>query len=93
MAEVQGGTAPFTFSWSNGATSQNIGDLSSGFYEVTVQDAVGCKAVQFVVLYGVVNVEDIFGKTAFKIYPNPANNTIFIEKRAVLSYQGTIAFP
>lgn len=39
---VTGGTAPYTFAWSNGATNQNIFGLSAGLYSVTVTDANGC---------------------------------------------------
>ena len=39
---VNGGTAPYAFLWSNGSTSQNINNLSSGTYSVTVTDANGC---------------------------------------------------
>jgi gliding motility-associated-like protein len=39
-----GGTLPYTYSWSNGAVSQNIKDLNTGTYAVTLTDANGCKA-------------------------------------------------
>lgn len=42
--DVTGGTAPFSFSWNNGADSQHLGDLGAGTYEVTVTDANGCVA-------------------------------------------------
>ncbi|HMQ48346.1 MAG TPA: SdrD B-like domain-containing protein [Saprospiraceae bacterium] len=42
-AVVTGGTAPFTFLWSNGATTQSIQNLPSGAYSVTVTDAFGCQ--------------------------------------------------
>ena len=38
---VTGGTAPYTYSWSNGATTQNVSNLSAGSYSVSVADAVG----------------------------------------------------
>lgn len=41
---ISGGASPYGFNWSNGATSQNIFSLSSGMYNVTVMDALGCKS-------------------------------------------------
>lgn len=42
MAIVTGGTAPYSYLWSNGETSSSISDLSAGTYTVTVTDAVNC---------------------------------------------------
>ena len=36
------GQAPFQYTWSNGSTSQDIGSLSAGVYDLTVLDANGC---------------------------------------------------
>ena len=40
--DVRGGTAPYTFKWSNGATAKDIFDLSAGEYIVEITDAKGC---------------------------------------------------
>jgi len=39
---VSGGTSPYTYLWSNGATTASISGLTSGNYTVTVTDAHGC---------------------------------------------------
>jgi outer membrane protein OmpA-like peptidoglycan-associated protein len=39
---VTGGVQPYVYSWSNGASTQDIGQLSGGKYTVTVVDAKGC---------------------------------------------------
>lgn len=42
------GTAPFTFSWSTGATTAAIGGLTAGQYTVTVTDANACSYTETV---------------------------------------------
>lgn len=37
-----GGSPPFTFSWSNGATTEDLNGITSGNYAVTVTDSRGC---------------------------------------------------
>ena len=40
--KVNGGVEPYAYSWSNGATSEDIFGVSAGSYTVTVIDALGC---------------------------------------------------
>ena len=56
-----GGTAPYTFSWNNGQTSQTASGLSSGNYNCTITDANGCS----------INSGNIFVNQ-----PSPINSTI-----------------
>ncbi len=37
-----GGTAPYTFGWSNGTTTEDLTNVDGGFYAVNVFDANGC---------------------------------------------------
>jgi len=43
VINVNGGVPPYTYQWSNGATSGNLNNVSAGSYNLTVTDANGCK--------------------------------------------------
>ena len=49
-ATVTEGSAPYTYQWSNGATSATLTGLSAGTYTVNVRDALGCQATETVTL-------------------------------------------
>ena len=42
MATVTGGTSPYSFQWSNGATASSANGLIAGDHHVTITDANGC---------------------------------------------------
>jgi len=43
---VSGAISPYTYAWSNGASTQNISGLTAGAYNVTVADLNGCTATR-----------------------------------------------
>ena len=62
---VGGGTAPYTYSWTNGASTEDLINITSGTFSVTVTDARGCiKTAQFTItrpspIVIVMNVETV----------------------------------
>ena len=44
QSNINGGTAPFAYLWSDGSTNPTIVDPDSGNYSLTVTDSNGCSA-------------------------------------------------
>lgn len=84
-ASVLGGTAPYTYLWSNGATTSTLNGLAAGEYCVIVTDASGCAAES-----ACVTVEAISSVTqpnqngiTFYSQPNPSNQYAVIKIEGV----------
>jgi hypothetical protein len=50
---VEGGTAPYSYSWSNGSTEKDLSGLTAGTYQVIVTDANACAAIESYTLLAV----------------------------------------
>lgn len=48
FCDPTGGTPPYSFKWSNGATTGTINNLAPGEYTITITDANGCNASETV---------------------------------------------
>lgn len=46
-----GGTAPYTYAWSDGLTTKDRNNLAPGYYTVTVTDVKGCSSENAVYIY------------------------------------------
>ena len=46
-----GGTAPYTFTWSDGPVSKDRSNLKPGYYTITITDVKGCNALTSLYIY------------------------------------------
>jgi hypothetical protein len=83
---VNGGTPGYTFEWSNGATTQNIGGLEAGTYTVTITDANGCVTeMDFVVENETTaNTISLMDVSLF-LSPNPSDGDVRIKWKGAAS--------
>ena len=68
---VSGGTAPYTYSWTTGATSATITDLAAGYYKVSVTDAANAEFIVDITL-----VEPLELKLSAEAYKYPSGKNI-----------------
>ncbi len=50
ILDVIGGTWPYTYTWTTGATTPSVSGLCAGLYQVDIRDAVGCTQVQNIII-------------------------------------------
>ncbi len=81
-AAPTGGTAPYTYAWNTtpvqtSATANNL--CASTDYTVCVTDAMGCVTCSSVNIPFATGISTLTDNGTIKVFPNPANNEIFIE--------------
>ena len=71
----------------NGDTSQSYTATANGNYSVVVTDAFGCVDTSAAYTITGVGIADINGKSQIRIYPNPANDKLYIsDAKANISF-------
>jgi len=75
---VAGGTAPYTYDWSNGSTAEDIAGVISGWYAVMVTDAAGDSTVGWYWVPKQTRGRGKLSNVALTSQPNPFETTTTI---------------
>lgn len=77
---VSGGTAPYTYSWSNGNTTTAVSNICKGDYCCTITDAHACKDSVCFKIVSDLGIEGISSNSGhISVYPNPNNGQFNLE--------------
>jgi hypothetical protein len=76
---VTGGVQPISYQWSNGATTEDLTNLTPGQYCATVLDAVNCGQIKCFTVSNSVSAEDIVLSKAITLFPNPTEDLVKID--------------
>lgn len=92
---VSGGTPPYSFLWSTGATSQNLQNVGVGTYTVIVRDTQGCTATESFTLTSTSGL--LVPKSSDSPYPNPFHEQLYVPlsqpgKVCLMSLTGQILY-
>jgi hypothetical protein len=80
-ATITGGTSPYSYSWSNGSTTQDLTDLSPGTYTLTITDANDCVTSASYTVENVSSVDENANELALQLYPNPTMDILNINAK------------
>jgi hypothetical protein len=89
---VMGGKFPYTYTWSNGATTQDITGVAVGTYSVAIRDAAGCVVnKEFVIDAASANWSCLITPPATPAVCKSAGNFIATSVAGATTYQWSIA--
>lgn len=87
IASANGGSSPYTFLWQPGnTTSSFLNNATPGCYTVTVTDINGCSITGTNCISFANGVKSPSLVNAITIYPNPAQNSIFVQNSTLTPY-------
>jgi hypothetical protein len=71
---ISGGNPPFTYFWSNDATTKNLVNIPAGVYTLTITDIAGCTSVWFIEVKVVSGTSESAVFQELSLSPNPTND-------------------
>jgi hypothetical protein len=86
-ANVSGGVLPYTFLWSNGATTSSVSELSAGAYTLTLSDNNGCLLVQSID----VDAFPVYNTVATQIFGNVTwSSDMYIDQYIYVNFDAVL---
>ena len=89
---VTGGTPPYTYHWSTGATTQDLNTLTAGFFGVLIKDALGNEVRGD---YTLTEPEPLDAERNVNVYPNGYNlscNQCFNGSISIFPFGGVVPY-
>ncbi len=88
---IAGGFGAYLIDWDNDGLGdfddeEDLSDLTGGTYIVSVEDGFGCAVSETVIVNSQAGLSELNSST-MAVYPNPANDFIFIETTGNFTYQ------
>ncbi len=88
---VNGGTPPYTYQWSDGQNTQIATGLAPGNYTVMVTDANNCTTSDSVLVDQFTNIINLEYLANFDIYPNPSDGEFVIDVKFDITQEADIS--
>ncbi|MFM7007527.1 MAG: T9SS type A sorting domain-containing protein [Flavobacteriales bacterium] len=79
---VNGATGPYSYSWDNSSTTQDLSNIDGGTYVVTITDSVGCTYTDSIFVSSIVGLQ-IADLNAALIFPNPSTGNFYVASPAL----------
>ena len=84
LAISNGGTPPYQYEWSNGATVGSLTDVSPGVYSLLLKDANECAISVAATVDTTLLVEEALEKLNLWVFPNPTSGHIVVHSATIL---------
>lgn len=76
---ASGGTSPYIYSWSDGATTSSVSGLQAATYTLTVTEANGCLGITTATVDCVTGIKESENTLSLNISPNPSNGNFILD--------------
>ncbi len=88
---VAGGKSPYIYTWSNGATTQDLSGLNSGNYSVKITDMNGCSVTQQIAINPVsINWSCLINQPAMDVVCKSAGNLLSTSVIGATTYRWSV---